>query len=231
MDEEQRGYTAMKHDIMENIYSPDCPLDSKTRVFMYITHRLIRDWKYVKSISRKEILIATGVEDRNLTRVLKFLEKNKMIISHKSKTGSVWNHTQYALHPKKFTLDTLWRGKDGKGEHIEKENENQTLSVHPDGKIIPITRKGGTVSQTGRVPVPQTVGGPVYQTGQTGLKFSELQDLIASKNPLKEPILKKPTKIQESFTLSDRERELQKQWLVETDGLLGYPEWLQRKSS
>lgn len=222
---EQGGYTAMLHAIERQCYGPDSPFDAKTKVFFYIRHETVRDWKYVQSISQKEISEATGVKIRDLHRVLDFLEKNKMIISHKSKTGRVWNKTQYALHPARFGIDTLWRGE---GNQIEKANKNQTSFVSEEGKIIPITRKKVPTNSRGMDTDKEQV--PPTCTGQAPneLNFSQLMEKIASKNPFKEAKAKEPSSERgKSFTqaLGKEERELQKRWLIETNGEISFPEW------
>lgn len=203
MSDEQGGYAAMLHENLKKMYQPDSPLDTKSRVFLFIHHQMVRDWKYVEAISRAQIKKATGVEDRYLTRVLESLEKDKMIISHKSKTGKAWNPTQYALHPSRFGLDTLWRGKP---ELIAKENKSTSFQVHQEGKIIPITRKRVLPTKQEGVSTPKQEGGPAPQAVPKGLNFSELQDKLGAKNPIQEPNQKEPSsKVVDKSTSGEEE--------------------------
>lgn len=190
----------MLHDTLEKMYGPESTMHEKDRVFLFIYHRLIRDWKYVKAVSRSSIRKSTGISDRNIGKWLEQLEEEKMILSHKSKTGKVWNATQYALHPHRFGVDTLWKGSPQNVATIEQEN--QSFSIHQEGKIIPINR--GKVPSGRREGVVSTrrEGGPVHETGQKSRKLADLFEEIRSKNPLKNQEKEPSSKIEESSTLS-----------------------------
>lgn len=182
---ESGGYMAVLHDIEEKLYGPNSPFDGKTKVFLFIRHKLIRDWQQVKGISKRDIISATGIENRRLLdRVLKRLEADHMILSHKSKTGMVWNETQYALHPKTFGYDTLWKG-EGAAKNSKK---NSKFKLVDNCKIISITIKKGSAQKAPWGSASEAVTGSAQEAPQNDFKFSELLDKIAQKNPsLKEP--------------------------------------------
>lgn len=230
-NEKLGGFMASIHEVEETIYGPESPLDGKTKVFLCIRHKIIRDWKRVKAIPKNEIIEATGIDRRNFDRAVKILEKSKMIISHKTKTGLLWNPTLYALHPQRFP-NTLWCGGE---KEIELSNKNQTHEVSHDAKIIPISRKKGGVSQTLSDDfrgVSQTPASSVSQTPRNELKFSELLEKIDAKNPLKKKKnLKNPGEIEELNTLSvNRDQKEMLLWMDETNGLGDFEEWRKRRA-
>lgn len=183
-NEKQGGAVMYLHSLLEKVYRSDSPLEGKTKVFLFIQHQTIRDWETKRAISKKEISEATGVIDkRNLDKILKSLEKDEMILIHRSKTEKTWSENQYELHPKRFGTDFIYR------------TQKPTLKVHQGGKKdekvlevlseeVASNRRKGSVCETQGVASNRR-----YETTEKQPPELEPSPL---KNLLKEPLSKEP---------------------------------------
>jgi hypothetical protein len=122
----QGGFMPILHSFEKECYGPKSTLDNKSKVFLCIRHKSLSfahvDGILRKAISKGEIIEATGVEKSGVERILSKLEKENMILVHRSKTGKVWNENQYEINPKLFGNDFVYKP------------EKPTLTVYEGGK-------------------------------------------------------------------------------------------------
>lgn len=160
---------AIYHDIEEICYGPECGMPANARVFMCIRHKLLRDGLCQKLIGKSFIIQKTGLTVGQVKIALKFLEKNEIILVHRSKTGKTWNESKYELNPKKF------------GELYNWYKNNPTVRVYgqKDEKSYPHVGSDSTLG----VGSYSTLGVvPDSTPGKTD-KLSELLKKIRANNP------------------------------------------------
>lgn len=172
---------ASYHELEELIYGPESMLDRNTKVFLCIRHATFRDDLSRKFLLKDFIMKKTGLDKSEIERAVKILEKNEMILVHRSKTGKVWNPNEYQLHPKRFGNHLNWYKnnpkltfiKGGKGYPQEGQSYPQIRTPHIE---VPANERVGD-------PANERVGVPADERDEKVLKFSELMEKIASKNP------------------------------------------------
>lgn len=225
--DEQRdpgGYVAIYHDIEEMNYGPEVGLPANARVLLCIRHKLLRDGLCEKLIGKKFLMEKTCLDSRQIERAVKYWEKREYILVTRTKTGNVWKENSYQLHPKRFGHLYNWY------------KNNPTVRVYDGSKVGSYSKKGLPELP---VPLPTNLPGGVVVELPVGkeLKLSELFDKIASKNPIKEPIRKKPSseeidcsaKAKRMGTKAPREIKHQLEWANETGSHLEYDEWYSKK--
>lgn len=165
------GFMPILHSFEAACYGPNSTLDAKTKVFYCIRHKTLwwahQDGIKIKPILKSEIMKSTGLDKRMVEKMVVLLEKEGMIVVHRSKTGKVWNENQYEINPKIF------------GENFVYRPEKTRLIVHQGGKI---SENNSGVPSDSTVDLPNTpsVGVPSDSAVQTG---SEEATRAASKVP------------------------------------------------
>lgn len=224
----QGGYMPILHSVEKNCYGPKLKMGARSQVFYFIRHNAL-SWAHqdgVKAvpIPKKEIMEATGLDARRVERILKELEKDEVILVHRSKTGKVWNPNKYELHPNMFGNDFVYRP------------EKPILTVYSGGKSektyphvpsdIPVDVPSdlpGRYRQIDRVEEGLTTG---KQKGIRPLrtiknKRISLRENNDEKTQSKEDFIKK---ISDKFDVSVKEvTQVWNQWAHQDNDCLGRP--------
>ncbi len=125
---------AVIHELEKKFYGPTSGLDRNSRVLLMIRHQTIGNgWLRVK-MGRTVIEEYTGLCKQEVTKAIKKLIKDELILVETRQINKVWQDSIYQLHPKTFGTQLIWR-------------ETPTFQVIPGGKCadedIPTVPRSG----------------------------------------------------------------------------------------
>jgi predicted transcriptional regulator len=178
----QGGFIAVLHSLEEQFYGPGTLSlsGSAIKILLYIRHRALRDWTKLKKIGKAEIRDATGIKERMVDYALRELEKKgHILVIRATKTGPngkpVFLDNTYELNPAKYGDDYIYRPEKPsfKVIHGSKGHKSNPMQEPASGSVQ--DPASGVVQEVTPGNVP---------------KHTESLENSASKNPLKEPILK-----------------------------------------
>ncbi len=110
-DDNQGGYAAMLHRVEEISYDPNSGLPEETRVFLFVKHKLIRNWTIELYIPSSDIIDATGISHKNLGKYQKNLVNSQMLLVTKSKNEKGKTIYLYRLHPSRYGANYIYNEK------------------------------------------------------------------------------------------------------------------------
>lgn len=89
--------------IIEESWGPRSPFDEKTRVFLFIQQKILKNNKKKLSIwiSPDNIIVSTGISVKNLSKVNKKLQEFKLLLFFKRDYGLI----EYCFHPDRYGSD------------------------------------------------------------------------------------------------------------------------------
>jgi predicted transcriptional regulator len=156
--EYQGGYMAVLHRLAKVEYGPNSIINAKGRVFLYVKHRILRNWKKEKPTGKAEIVKATGLSKKTIKRFLNELIKEGHLSARSEKVDGVWKKTFYTLGEKFYGSDYIY---NGIRRPIETETKTKTKMTHPKTYPHGTASQGRGVGTTG-VPTLGTTGYPTW---------------------------------------------------------------------
>lgn len=172
-NEGQGGYMRSLHKLEEKLYSPDLNLSGNAmKAILYIRHNSIRWDIELAALSYKQIADATGIDRRNLIKIIKDLVKRKILRVVKVSDSGEHSKNRIGLNREYF------------GDLIEITGK-PVLSVIEGGKTYQLEKKSGQVTTKPVVKSPPGQwSGDHHERGLKPLPEPQPRPL---KNLLKEP--------------------------------------------
>lgn len=211
------GYMRSLHKLEEKLYSPELELPGMAmKVLLFIRHQTVR-WENEKTeITYSDIMEKTGISQRRAIEAVQLLEKKKLILVDRRRSGGKPLANVLGLNPEFF------------GDIIEPTCRPK-MSVIQGGKShdsIPDVRKtADQITENRRL----NYGKPQIENAAEALQSTDSEFL---KNPFKEPYKKLLREgIVESFTLigeseeeiirKNREKRVRQEAQMKADGSWG----------
>lgn len=213
------------HSFEETLYGPRSTLPAKAKVMLCIRHNTVRWDETIKPIKYDFIIQKTGLIKRRVIEAVHQLEKDGMILVLRSKQNNIHQENLIGINPDFF------------GEILEKEHKPK-FSVIEGGKVVKLQKVDvlKTAHQNSPDYVNPHIDDVLKTAHQNERNFSELLEEIRRNNKSKEhKNLKEPenpgelnAQLKETGSKSPS-RELQREWLRETDGAYDFSAWFQKR--